>query len=85
MTNERISRLLREHASHLEQVGENLYRIRAYRHGAFEVLRSNKPLHEVFTCSGRKGLEAIPGIGPSLAGTIVELLTTGKVDARKVA
>jgi DNA polymerase/3'-5' exonuclease PolX len=85
MTNERIGASLLEYARQLDRAGDNLYRIRAYRHAGFEVTRIARPLTEVFAQSGRKGLEQLPGIGRTIAQTIAEMLTQEEVPARKVA
>ncbi len=85
MTNEMIGARLLDHARQLTREGDNLYRIRAYRHAGFEVARIARPLREVFAESGRKGLEGLPGIGRSIAVTIVELLSVQEVETRKVA
>jgi DNA polymerase (family 10) len=85
MTNERIGAYLLEYARQLARDGDNLYRVRAYRHAGFEVGRIARPLREVFAESGKKGLEGLPGIGRSIAVTIAGLLTSGEFQTRKVA
>lgn len=85
MTNERIGAYLLEHAKRLAREGDNLYRIRAYRHAGFEVARTTRPLRDLFAQFGRKGLESLPGIGRSIAVTIAELLSSGEGEPRKVA
>lgn len=85
MTNEMIGARLLLCAKELQRAGENLYRIRAYRHAGFEVVRIIRPLEEIYAISGRRGLEGLPGIGASIAQTIAEMLTEESHLDRKVA
>ncbi len=85
MTNEMIGARLLEYTRQLQREGDNLYRVRAYRHAGFEVVRIARPLREVFAETGRKGLEGLPGVGRSIAVTIAEMLALEEVPARKVA
>lgn len=78
MTNDAIADQLRRHASELSRGGDNLYRVRAFRQAAFTVLTLNRPVHEILEKQGRRGLEAVPGIGRSLAEVIDTLATTGE-------
>jgi hypothetical protein len=77
MTNEMIRSQLRAYAEELSREGGQLFRVRSYRAAAFEIGRMVRPLAEVFATAGRAGLEALPGIGKSLAYTIEGLLNTG--------
>ena len=85
MTNDRIGARLLEHARQLDRAGDNLYRVRAYRHAGFEVSRIARPLTEVFAQSGRKGLELLPVIGRTIAQTIAEMISQEEAPVRKVA
>jgi DNA polymerase/3'-5' exonuclease PolX len=78
MENSVISRRLREYARYLQRSGEALYRVKAYRRGADAVDLLDRPAYKVYEDHGRKGLEAIPGIGRHLAYTISELINTGE-------
>jgi DNA polymerase/3'-5' exonuclease PolX len=78
MENVVIARRLREYAQYLEQEGDNLYRVRAYRRGAAVVEGLACPVACLVKEKGRKGLEALPGIGRHLSYTLVELLRTGE-------
>jgi putative hydrolase len=79
MTNEAMSKRLREYALDLEREGANLFRARAFRSAAGQLLMMTRPLREVFEEEGRAGLERLPGIGKSLAYTIEGLLQTGEL------
>ncbi len=79
MTNEAISKRLRDHALELEREGANLFRARAFRTAAGQLLMMTRPVCEVFSEEGRAGLERLPGIGKSLAYTIEALLRTGEL------
>jgi DNA polymerase (family 10) len=70
MPNEDISRRLRRHAADLAKGGDNLYRVRAFRQAAMAVLTLPEPVEAILAARGRGGLEAVPGIGRSLAETI---------------
>ena len=77
MTNTMIARKLRTHAHELVRKRENLYRIRAFRRAAEAVLRLDEPVAAIVACGGPAALAAVPGIGPSLATTIVGYATFG--------
>ncbi len=78
MDNQTIARLLREHASRLDQEEMALFRIRGWRRAADEIEALSRPLEEIYREQGRAGLEAVPGIGDHLAYTLEGLLTTGE-------
>lgn len=69
---------LSEYADLLETQDADSYRVNAYRHAAETVGSLDRPLHGLFDEEGMKGLEALPGIGRSIAGVIAEMLTTGR-------
>src|SRR5262249_52369959 len=79
MTNEQMSKRLRDYALELEKEGGNLFRARAFRTAAGQLLMISRGIEEVFTEEGRKGLERVPGIGKSLAYTVEVLLRTGEL------
>lgn len=76
--NARIAERLRRAAELLEAQGENPFRVRAYRRAAETVATLSRPIEELWREGGTAALEALPGIGPSLARAIVEMLTTGR-------
>jgi hypothetical protein len=78
MDNETIARKLNEYATYLDGEESNVHRVRAYRRAADTVHRERRPLKEIVEQEGRAGLEALPGIGRSLAFTIEGLVRTGE-------
>ncbi len=79
MKNEAIALRLDEYASQLENEAANLYRARAYRRAA-EVVRSlDRPLKSLLEEQGTAGLEALPGIGTSLAFALEAVVRTGEL------
>ncbi len=78
MDNETIARKLNEYATFLEGQEPNVHRVRAYRRAAETVRQERRPLKEIVEQEGRSGLEALPGIGRSLAFTIEGLVRTGE-------
>jgi DNA polymerase (family X) len=79
MTNREIAHHLELYARQLEAEGAMLYRVRAYRRAVAVVQAHPRELEVVVSLSGRSGLEAIPGIGKSLAYSIEMLLSTGRL------
>ncbi|HSW27744.1 MAG TPA: helix-hairpin-helix domain-containing protein [Burkholderiaceae bacterium] len=75
--NARIAQRLHEMAALLEAQRANPYRVAAYRHAAETVALSPRSVRAVFEADGGRGLDALPGIGPRIAASIVELLETG--------
>ena len=69
MSNEVLARRLREHAACLAKRGDNLYRVRAFRHAAFTVMSLQKEADKL----SRDEWAKLPGIGNSLAETLVDL------------
>lgn len=74
MTNDELARRLRDHASGLARVGDNLYRVRAFRQAALVVTGLPEDATTLVGRDGGKSLEDVPGIGRSLARTIVDYL-----------
>jgi hypothetical protein len=76
-TNRWIATQLRAAAGALQAQGANPFRINAYRRAA-ETLESQPiEVRALMAQGGFAALDALPGIGPSLAGAIVEMLNTG--------
>lgn len=73
-----IAARLRELADLLEQQQANSFRVRAYRRAADTVDGLAESLAALAKRAGRDGLTALPGIGPSIAGGIIEMLSTGR-------
>jgi holliday junction DNA helicase RuvA len=80
MTNHDIASRLRDHAKALAQSGDNLYRVRAFRQAAFNVLAAAREAEDVFAELGAKGLQQELHIGTSVARTIREYLTSQTVE-----
>lgn len=75
---QRIAERLRRAADLLEAQGDNPFRVRAYRRAAETLAGLDRSVEEVWREGGSEALEALPGIGPSLARAIVEMITTGR-------
>lgn len=73
MTNSDIARELRTRAANLSRSGENLYRVRAFRQAAMSVLALPQEVGALVAAGGPRALAGVPGIGRSLADTIVNL------------
>lgn len=77
-TNQQVADKLLECATLLEQQEANPFRVRAYRRAADSVARSAEDIYAMLSSEGRPGLERLPGVGPSIAAAIEELLRTGR-------
>lgn len=73
MSNELLAQKLRNHAACLAKRGDNLYRVRAFRHAAFTVMSLRTDAHKLTRDEWAK----LPGIGNSLAETLVEYAKAG--------
>jgi putative hydrolase len=76
--NETIAERLREAADLLEEQQANPFRVRAYRRAAQTIADLPAGIDSLFARAGMNGLEALPGIGPSLAAAIAEMVRTGR-------
>jgi putative hydrolase len=77
--NEAIAERLEEVAQILEEQGANRFRVRAYRRGAFTLRTMGRPVQELLGEGDLAALEALPGIGESLARAIREVVRTGRL------
>lgn len=77
--NDEIADALERISALLEVQGASTFRVRAYLGAAKTVRDSETPMMRVFESEGVKGLEALPGIGKSIAAVISELLSTGRI------
>lgn len=77
--NRQVAQKLREVALLLEEQGANRFRIQAYRRAAATLEGLDVPVSQVVQESGTDGLEALPGIGVSLARSIHTLVVTGRL------
>jgi DNA polymerase/3'-5' exonuclease PolX len=82
MDNRIIAERLRRHAQELNAEGGNLYRVRAYRRAANIVVELAEPVSRIFQRDGRRGLQALPGVGSHIALTIESLLLSGETPRR---
>ncbi len=78
-TNEEIADALERISSLLEVQGASNFRVRAYLNAGTTVKELKTPVSKVLESEGVKGLEALPGIGKSIASVISELLSTGRI------
>lgn len=76
MTNLEIAHIMHDIATYLA-MEEDLFRSRAYEKVGESIADLGTELSEVYASGGTKALEAIPGVGPSIAEKIEELLKTG--------
>ncbi len=74
-----IADRLEEVADTLADQGANPYRVRAYRRAAGLLRGLATPAAAILAESGLAGLEALPGIGESLARSIRDLVLTGRL------
>jgi DNA polymerase (family X) len=76
MRNREVAELLERVADMLSIRGDQIHRILAYRRGAESIRALSRDVKEIFA-EGK--LTDIPGIGPTLAEKIGEMLTTGSL------
>jgi putative hydrolase len=69
---------LREIADLLEQQEANRFRVAAYRKAAESIESVAHDVGLIFRTEGFQGLTALPGIGTQIAGTIAEIIRTGR-------
>src|SRR5262249_4759481 len=79
MDNRTVAQRLLDHADYLETQEANLYRVRAYRQAARTGMGLTQSVAEIIANDGRKGLEALPGIGSHLSFAIESLVRTGEL------
>ena len=79
MDNRTIAQRLTGYAKLLERRHSSLYRVQAYRRAAETVLGLERPVEEIVANEGRKGLQALPGIGSRLSEAIADLVRTGEI------
>jgi len=79
MTNREVAEILRHIAFLLDMEGVE-FKPRAYEKAAHAVEALEEPIHEIYARGGVKALEAISGVGKSIAQKIEELLRTGRME-----
>lgn len=77
--NQDIGSRLDEIAALLAEQGANRFRVQAYRNAAEAVRTLPEPVSGILTRDGMPGLERIPGVGPSIARAIRDLLLHGRL------
>ncbi len=77
MTNQEIAKILQEIGEYLE-MQDVPFKPRAYEKVAEVVASLGEELKDIYKKGGLKAIGEIPGVGVSIAGTIEELLKTGK-------
>jgi DNA polymerase (family 10) len=82
MENPEVAQIFDEVADLLELLGENPFRIRAYRRAAVTVRDLAEPLAHLLASCPEKLIE-LPGIGEDLAGKITTIIKTGDLPLRK--
>jgi hypothetical protein len=77
--NQDIGSRLDEIADLLAAQEANRFRVQAYRHAAIAVRTLSEPVSGLLMREGTAGLERIPGVGPSIARAIRDLLLHGRL------
>jgi hypothetical protein len=73
-----IAERLRQAADLLHAQGANPFRANAYRRAADALDSTEADVRDLAAAGGYAALDAIPGVGASLAGAIAEMLSTGR-------
>jgi len=77
--NAAVAGRLAEVARILEEHGANRFRVGAYLRAAATLRGLSRPLDELLRDEGIDGLQRLPGIGESLARSIRDVVTTGRL------
>ncbi|HYL56639.1 MAG TPA: helix-hairpin-helix domain-containing protein [Gemmatimonadales bacterium] len=77
--NAQVAGRLEEVARLLAEQGANSFRVEAYARAAETLRRLPVPVTEILQSQGLVGLEWLPGIGPSIARSIRDVATTGRL------
>ena len=77
MDNQEIARRLRQTADLMEVAGEDSFRVRSYRKAADVIDTCPEPMAEL--AREVKRLQALPGIGKTMSGHILELVESGEL------
>jgi DNA polymerase (family 10) len=79
VSNDRIADTLDHVADLLELEGESSFRVRSYRDAAQTIRELDTPVTSLMKQDGEHLLKDLPGIGNKLAGSILEIATTGRL------
>ena len=82
MTNNEIAQIFEDLALILEYLGENPFKVNAYKNAYKVIITLNEPLEQLYQ-EGR--LEQMKGIGKIIKGKITEIIETGKLQKHEVA
>jgi hypothetical protein len=74
-----IASRLNELATLLDEQGANPHRARAYRRAAATIVALDRPASAILAEGGTEALEALPGIGPSIARSIRSVVVHGRL------
>ncbi|MFO7977809.1 MAG: helix-hairpin-helix domain-containing protein, partial [Bacteroidales bacterium] len=77
VTNKEIARMLNEVADLLDLKAESPFRIRSYREAARTIAGMSSPV--ISLAGEKKQIQALPGLGSSMAEKIEEIATTGSL------
>ena len=77
--NQDIAGRLDEVARLFAEQGANRFRVQAYQHAATAVRGLTEPISAIHARAGLDGLQNIPGVGPSIARSIRDLITHGRL------
>jgi DNA polymerase (family 10) len=77
--NDDLAGRLDEVAQLLTEQGANPFRVQAYHRAAAELRQLPRPVSEVFAEEGLAGLDKLPGVGPSIARALRDLLLHGRL------
>jgi DNA polymerase (family 10) len=78
-SNDEIAATLDHVADLLELEGESSFRVRSYRNAAQTIRDLDTPVSTLMQQDGERLLNDLPGIGNKLAGSIKEIVTTGRL------
>lgn len=79
LMNQQIAGRLEDAARLMREQGADPFRVNAYLRAATAVRQWPEPVSQVFRDRGLDGLEELPGVGPSIARAIRELITHGRL------
>jgi DNA polymerase (family X) len=77
--NRQIAGRLEEAARLWRDQGADPFRVNAYLRAAETVRRWPQSVRRIFLDRGLEGLDALPGVGPAIAGAIRELIVSGRL------
>jgi len=77
--NRKAARQLAAIAALLEEQDADRFRVAAYRRAAATLARTEYSIRAIAEAEGQAGLERLPGVGPSIARGLRDLLATGRI------